>query len=90
MLDLVKVIIHTSHKVFQMLLQLRVVGDLGERKFLHISHVSSDFVEDRQVIIVNECFLLLNALVMKLRADIFAHCCPVYIQKINLLFFMGH
>jgi hypothetical protein len=73
MLDVVKVVIHTSHKVFQMLLQLRVVGDLCKGKILHFSHISSDFVEDREVIILNKCLLLLNALVMKLRAYFFSN-----------------
>ena len=73
-LDLVKVLVDAAHQVFQVLLQLSVVGFFSEGKALHVSHVLSDLVVDRQVGLFNESKLLLNALFVKLRVDVLANC----------------
>ena len=73
-LDLVKVLVDAAHQVFQVLLQLSVVGFFSEGKALHVPHVLSDLVVDRQVGLFNESKLLLNALFVKLRVDVLANC----------------
>ena len=55
-------------------LQLIVIGLLSEGKFLHILHVGSDLIVNREVRLFNKSSLLLNTLVMELKADVLTNC----------------
>jgi hypothetical protein len=53
-LEIFKVVIHASHKVFEVALELIIVGVIGEGKLLNLSHILPDLFICWQVWVLNE------------------------------------